>query len=441
MTAVAAPEYRPVTRAERRNSIIAGTIGNFVEWFDWSIYGFFAPIFATEFFPKADKTAALLSALAVFAVGFLFRPIGALFFGPYGDRKGRKAGMTLTIVLMACASLAAALVPNYAAIGIAAPAIFVLARCVQGFSAGGEFGTSSAYMVEHAEPRQRATVGSWQQVSVGGGTLLASILMLVMLNTMAPGPLHAYGWRIAFGLGAVLGLIGLWLRLRAAETEPFGQLQARRAVSTSPMLDVVRAYPRQVVRVIAMVAAGTALTQFWFVYAPTMMSVRAHTAVVAGGQLQPSKPAQMGALIGLAVFTVLQPLSGRLSDRIGRKPMLLFYALGSAIAFVPLILMVKPGIGPVGYILPPVIAGVFLAAYAGSLAAVMAEQFPPEVRTAGISLPYGLAVAIFGGFTPVLSEKLLAAGRYPLFMGIVVVLCLASAVVFARMRETVHDEI
>lgn len=441
MSATAVPAYRPTTRAERRESIVAGTIGNFVEWFDWSIYGFFAPIFATEFFPKADRTAALLSALAVFAVGFLFRPIGALFFGPYGDRHGRKAGMTLTIVLMAGASLVAALVPNYHTIGIAAPIIFVLARCVQGFSAGGEFGTSSAYMVEHADPHKRATVGSWQQVSVGGGTLLASILMLVLLNTMAPGPLHTYGWRIAFGLGAVLGLLGLWLRLRAAETDSFEDLRSRQAVAKRPMLDVVKKYPRQVLRVIAMVAAGTALTQFWFVYAPTLMSVRAGTAVAAGGQLQPAKPAQMGALIGLAVFTLLQPVSGWLSDRFGRKPLLLFYAVGSAVSFVPLILSVKPGIGPLGYIAPPVIAGVFLAAYAGSLAAMMAEQFPAEVRTAGISLPYGLAVAIFGGLTPLVSASMLAKGHYSVFMGIMVALCLASAVVFATMRETSRDAI
>lgn len=425
----------------RRKAVVAGTIGNFVEWFDWSIYGFFAPIFATEFFPKADRTAALLAALAIFAVGFLFRPIGALFFGPYADRHGRRAGMVLTLSLMAGASALAAIVPNYLSIGLAAPIIFVLARCIQGFSAGGEFGTSSAYMVEHADQGKRASVGAWQQVSVGGGTLMASIVMLVMLNTMAPSALHGYGWRIAFGLGAIFGLVGLYLRLKAAETDPYANLKQEQKVERRPMLTVLKQYPREVLRVIAMVAAGTGLVQFWFVYAPTMLSVRTGEVVTAGGQLQPAKPAQMGALIGLAVFTLLQPLSGRLSDRFGRKPLMLFFALGSAITFVPLILMVKPGIGIIGYLVPPIVSGIFLAAYAGSLAAIMAEQFPAHVRTAGISLPYGIAVAIFGGLTPLFSAAMLSAGRYWIFMAVIVVLCLASAVVFVRMPETKDAQI
>ncbi len=427
--------------AVRKKAVIAGTIGNFVEWFDWSIYGFFAPVFATEFFPKHDRTAALLATLAIFAVGFLFRPIGAIFFGPYGDRHGRRAGMTLTIVLMAGASLIAALVPSYSAIGISAPIIFVLARCLQGFSAGGEFGTSSAYMVEHADPHQRATVGSWQQVSVGGGTLLASGLMLVMLNMMDPVALHSYGWRIAFGLGAVLGLVGLWLRLRAAETDSYTNLVNSDRISRRPLRELVTRYPRQVLRVVMMVAAGTALVQFWFVYAPTMLSARTGELVTVGGRMQPAKIAQLGALAGLLVFTLLLPISGKLSDRLGRRPMLMFFALGSAVSFVPLILMVKPGVGPIAYLLAPSMSAVFLAAYAGSLAAMMAEQFPAEVRTAGISLPYGLAVAIFGGFTPILSEKLYQAGNYTYFMVVVVVLCLLSAVVFWRMPETRDKQI
>lgn len=428
-----------VTPAARRKAVVAGTIGNLVEWFDWSVYGFFAPIFATEFFPKGNQMAALLAALAVFAVGFLVRPIGAMVLGPYADRHGRRSGMALTILLMAGSSLLAAIIPNFATWGIWAPILLVVARCIQGFSAGGEFGTSSAYMVEHARPGKRAYVGSWQQVSVGGGTLLASILMLVMLNTMNRADLHAWGWRVAFGLGAVLGLLGLWLRLRAAETEAFENVKATDKLERRPMWTALKEHPRAVVRVIAMVAAGTALVQFWFVYAPTLLSLRTGEAIRRGTEMQPAKAAQMAALIALAVFTVLQPLSGWLSDKIGRRPMLLFFSLGSAITFVPLILMVKPGAGMLGYLLPPLVSGIFLAAYAGSLAAMMAEQFPAEVRTAGISVPYGIAVAIFGGVTPLVSTAMLNKGIYGVFMGIIVALCLASAIVFWRMRETKDD--
>lgn len=195
-----------------------------VEWFDWSVYGFFAPYFAAAFFPQADETARLLSAFAVFAVGFFVRPLGGAVLGSYADRHGRRAGMTLTILLMAVASLVMALLPTWHAIGVAAPLLLVLARCVQGFSAGGEFGTSSAFLVENAERGGRARAGSWQQVSVGAGTLAASALAAAMFATMTPEALTSWGWRVAFGLGAVFGLVGLYLRRRVPRRTPSPRL-------------------------------------------------------------------------------------------------------------------------------------------------------------------------------------------------------------------------
>lgn len=408
---------------------MAGTAGNLVEWFDWSVYGFFAPYFAASFFPNGDEVAQLLKAFAVFAVGFFVRPIGGAILGSYADRHGRRAGMSLTILLMAAASLLMALTPSYHAIGVAAPLLLALGRSIQGFSAGGEFGTSSAFIVEHAEPGRRASAGAWQQVSVGAGTLMASLLAAGMFSNLTVQALSTWGWRLAFGLGALLGLLGLYLRLRVSDTEAFERVRDR-GVSGRPLREMLLHHPGAALRVMAMVAAGTGLVQFWFVYYPTLAHLRTGA---------PLKYGQLAATAGLALFVVLLPLMGRLSDRLGRRLLLGFFAVGSAISFAPLLISLRPTRAAI--MVPVLVSAVFLAAYAGSLAAVMAEQFPPRVRTAGISLPYGIAVAVFGGLTPVLATRLLQADQFGTFMVIMAALCVASAVVFVTMPETNRAEI
>lgn len=409
----------------RRRSVVAGTIGNLVEWFDWSVYGFFAPYFAASFFPQADRIAQLLGVFAVFAVGFFVRPLGGAVLGSYADRHGRRAGLTLTILLMAGASLLMALTPTFAMVGVLAPVLLVLGRCAQGFSAGGEFGASSAFLVENAEPGRRASAGMWQQVSVGAGTLAASLLASVMFAVLPPEAVSAWGWRLAFGVGALLGVAGLYLRTRVPDTAAHTHVRRTGRLQRRPLLEVFRRYPREALRVVGLVAAGTALVQFWFVYLPTLAMLRTGA---------PLRTGQIAAAIGLAVFTVLLPLFGSLSDRFGRRPLLLFFALGSAATSAPLLLSLRPTLASLA--VAAAVAGVFLSAYAGSLAAVMAEQFPPEVRTAGISLPYGIAVAVFGGLTPVVATALQDAGRFDVFLAGVILACLASALVFWKMAET-----
>ena len=211
-TAPGAPSETRLT-GKQRKAIVAGSIGNAVEWVDWAVYGTLAPIFASQFFAKGDPTAALLSTLAVFAVGFVMRPIGGALLGIYADRHGRKKGLTLTIGLMAGAAIVIAVCPTYEAIGVAAPLVLLLARLVQGFSAGGEFGSSSSFLVESAAPRRRAFAGSWQQVSVGAGALIASLMGFVLTSTLSEAAMQSWGWRVAFGVGGLLGLVGLWLRV------------------------------------------------------------------------------------------------------------------------------------------------------------------------------------------------------------------------------------
>ncbi|QIK71636.1 MFS transporter [Propioniciclava coleopterorum] len=415
----------PAVTSRHRRALFAGTVGNLVEWFDWSVYAFFVPYFAAAFFPAGDRFAQVLSGFLVFAIGFFMRPLGGALLGSYSDRHGRRAGMTLGIGLMAGASLAIAVLPGYGQIGILAPVLLTLARCVQGISAGGEFGASSAFLVENAPPGRRAWAGSFQQVSVGAGTLLASILAAFMFATLPEADLAAWGWRVAFGVGAVMGLLGLWLRLAVPDTEIFTRTRDEGRLASRPLTQVLREHPRAALRVVGMVAAGTALVQFWFVSLPSLVNLK------TGVELA---DAQLAAMLGLALFTILQPVSGWLSDRFGRRPLLLAFALGSAVSFVPTLATIGTTMSSV--LVAVAVNAIFLAAYAGSLAAVMAEQFPAAVRTAGISLPYGIAVAVFGGLAPVLATATLRAEVFWVFEAVMVALCLVSAVVFWRMPET-----
>lgn len=412
----------------RRRSLFAGTVGNLVEWFDWAVYGFFVPVFAASFFPLGDHLAQILAGFTIFAVGFFFRPLGGAILGSYADRHGRRAGLTLAILLMAGGSLLIALLPTYGQVGVLAPVLLTVGRCIQGFSAGGEFGTSSVFLVENAPPGRRAWAGSWQQVSVGMGTLLASILAAVMFATLSDAALADWGWRVAFGIGGVLGLLGLWLRRVVPDTEAFTRVKENGRVMSRPLTSVLRDHPRAALRVIGLVAAGTALVQFWFISLPSVLHL--HTGVEL-------REAQLAAMLGLALFTILQPVSGYLSDRFGRRPMLLFFAVGSAVTFIPLLNTVGQTMSSV--LVAVSVSAVLLAAYAGSLAAVMAEQFPPEVRAAGISLPYGIAVALFGGLAPVLATAMVANDSFWVFQVTMVLLCIGSGVVYWVMPETKTD--
>jgi MHS family alpha-ketoglutarate permease-like MFS transporter len=429
-TATGTPQRDARMTDKQRRAVVAGAVGNTVEWVDWAVYSAFAPIFSSQFFPKADKTADLLATLAVFAVGFGMRPIGAAVLGTYADRRGRKAGMTLTISMMAAAALVVAVCPPYSAVGVVAPAVLVIARLIQGFSAGGEFGTSSAFLIESAAPHRRAFIGSWQQVSVGAGTLIASLLGTLLTSTLSDAALTTWGWRAAFAVGGLLGLVGLWLRTAVEETDAFTEMAESRESRPTPLRDMVVKHPRAALRVIGITIAGTLLYYIWVSYMPGY----AHAA-----ENVPLSRAFLANTLAIVVFLVMLPFGGMLSDRFGRRPTMVIFAAGFLVLSWPSFQLIGGGFWSL--LLVELAGMVFLVGYSANCAVVMAEQFPAEVRTTGIGLPYALAVAVFGGTAPYVTTWMATHGHRDKVWVYTALAAAVGVVVYATMPETKGKEI
>ncbi|MCI2265927.1 MFS transporter [Sediminivirga luteola] len=413
-----------------RKALVAGGIGNTVEWVDWAIYTTFSSVFAVHFFPSEDPVAALLATLAVFAVGFIMRPVGAALLGAYADKHGRKKGLTLTIGLMAGASLVIGLTPDYSSIGILAPIILVLARMVQGLSAGGEFGAASAFMVESAAPRRRAFAGSWQQVSVGAGVLIASGIGAVITSTLDSEALDSWGWRLAFIIGAALGLFGLWLRASVEESDSFQNAKKEREAASaadrmSSFVQIFAKHPAAVARVFGITIAGTLLYYIWVSYLPT------YAHVTTG---LPLNQALTANFIAMAYFIALLPFAGILSDIVGRKPTMSAFAAGFLLLSFPMLNFMGNSFW--GFLVIELIGVTLLLGYSANCAVIMAEQFPPEVRATGIGLPYALAVAAFGGTAPYIITWMNEAGHGDKVWIYCAIAAAIGLVVYLTMPET-----
>ncbi|PNE39556.1 MFS transporter [Streptomyces noursei] len=417
----------------RLRQLAAASIGNAVEWYDWYAYSFLAVYFADQIFPKGagNSLVPLLSTFAVFAVGFFMRPIGGLLMGAVADRRGRRAALTLTILLMGGGSLLVALTPTYAATGVLAPIVLVVARLVQGLSVGGEFAASTTFLVESAGPGRRGLFASFQYVSTTAGQLLAAGTGALLAGLLTEDQMGRWGWRIAFLLGALLSLLGLWIRRGARETltqEPDAAGAGTAQSAGRPgLFEGLRRYPRQSLLICGITAGGTIAYYTWTTYLPTYAQVNA--GFDKGDALT------VGTL-SLAFFAVLQPLGGLLSDRIGRKPMLLVFALGFAVSAVPLLHLVTDAF--VSLLLVQCAGMVLLTGYTSIAAAVNAELFPARVRAAGIGFPYSLTVALFGGTAPYVGTWFKQAGHSDLFPWYVAVICLVSFFVYLALPETAH---
>lgn len=412
--------------AHRLISIIGGSAGNLVEWYDWYIYSAFTLYFAPIFFPDGDRTAQLLNAAAIFAVGFLMRPIGAWVMGIYADRKGRKAGLTLSVSLMCAGSLLIAVTPGYDAIGWVAPALLVVARLMQGLSVGGEYGASATYLSEMAGNKRRGFYSSFQYVTLIAGQLMALCVLLVLQALLLEDQLEAWGWRIPFAIGGVLAVSVFYLRRKLVETESFNNAQAAKAPPSSGAL-LFRRHPRAALLVIALTAGGTLA---FYAFSTYMQKFLVNTS----GFDRETASAIMTA--ALAAYMLLQPAAGALSDRIGRKPLLIgFGALGVTFTWL---IFTTLGTTTNPYAAFAIVLGalVIVTGYTSINAVVKTELFPAHVRALGVALPYALANTIFGGTAEYVALWFKSRGMESGFYWYVTLMIGVSLIVYLFMRDT-----
>lgn len=382
-TAVASSDS---SNAKRIRDILGGSAGNLVEWYDWYAYSVLTIYFAPVFFPKEDATAQLLSAAAIFAVGFLMRPIGAWLMGIYSDRHGRKSGLTLSVALMAGGSLMIAAAPTYAAAGWVAPTVLVLARMLQGLSVGGEYGASATYLSEKAMRNRRAFWASFQYITLIGGQLLALAVVVLLQSVMPDSELQEWGWRIAFGVGALLAFGVYFLRARLTETESFVRQGADRARSS--MIDLWRNHPREFLIVAAISGGGSAA---FYAYTTYMQKFLVNTS----GFSRPT--ATMIMTIALVIFMLIQPWWGMAADRWGRKPMLYVFGFGGMLVSVPIYSAISVVTAPLTALALVLVPLIILGSYTSISGLIKAELFPAHIRTLGVALPYAVGNTLFGG--------------------------------------------
>ncbi|PXA95683.1 alpha-ketoglutarate permease, partial [Nostoc sp. 3335mG] len=375
------------TTHSRLKSIIGGSTGNLVEWFDWYVYSAFTLYFAPHFFPSGNQTAQLLSAAAVFAIGFVMRPIGAWIMGIYADRHGRKAGLTLSVTLMCAGSLIIACTPVYESIGIFAPALLVLARLMQGLSVGGEYGASATYLSEMAGKDRRGFFSSFQYVTLISGQLLAIMVLLLLQSVMPRAELEAWGWRIPFFIGAVLAVVVFYLRRGLAETQSFKNVKKDDA-PRSGFLTLLRNHPKETALVMLLTAGGTLA---FYAYSIYMQKFLVNTS-----GFSKETATQINA-VTLFVFMLLQPIAGGLSDRIGRKPLMIAFGVAGVLFTYPIFSALEQTRDAVTAGLLVMAALIIVTGYTSINAVVKAELFPAHIRALGVALPYALANTLFGG--------------------------------------------
>ncbi|GAA1874576.1 MFS transporter [Paeniglutamicibacter psychrophenolicus] len=414
-------------RSYRTKQLMAASVGNAVEWFDWYVYSMLAVYFATQFFPaEGDSLVPLLSTLAIFAVGFFARPLGGLLIGLAADRYGRRRVLSLTIVGMGVGSLMIGLAPTYAQVGIVAPIILLVARLIQGASAGGEYAAGSAFLIESAPEGKRGLFSSFFYISATAANLLAIGISALLANTLDAQSMATWGWRIPFILGSLAAVVGMWVRKHAEETLPELEKSPAKKVRVG-MFDFFREHPRQALQIFGLTAAPALAFYVWTAYLPT------YASITVGFDL---KRGLMTGVISLSVFLVLQPIFGALSDKVGRKPFLLTFGLFFTVGTVPLLNSLQPSFGSLLFV--QVIGLVFIACWSSVSSAVVSELFPARLRSSGIGFPYAAAVALFGGTGPYVATYLVSAGNAGYFAWYVAALALISTVVFAFMPETAH---
>ncbi|SEQ69227.1 MFS transporter [Sphingobium sp. YR768] len=419
------------TQAQRLKAIIGGSTGNLVEWYDWYAYAAFTLYFAPHFFPSEDRTAQLLSAAGIFAVGFLMRPIGAWLMGVYADRHGRKSGLTLSVALMCAGSLLIGITPGYETIGVAAPLLLVLARLMQGLSIGGEYGASATYLSEMAGKSRRGFFSSFQYVTLIAGQLVAICVLLLLQATLTEAQLDAWGWRIPFFIGGALAIIVFWLRRGLAETQSFAVAKAQGAPKSS-FVELITNHPRETLTVMLLTAGGTIA---FYAYSIYMQKFLVNTS-----GLSRETASQINA-VTLFLFMLLQPVAGALSDRIGRKPLMVGFGVLGMLCTYPIFTTLATTKDPVVAGALVMVGLVIVTGYTSINAVVKAELFPAHIRALGVALPYALANTLFGGTAEFVALWFKQAGMEQAFYIYVTVMIAISLTVYVKMRDTAKNSL
>ncbi len=407
----------------RRRAVLSCAIGNFFELFDFTIYGYFAVAITRAFYPSGS----MYGTYAAFGAAFLMRPIGAIVLGAYGDRMGRRAALVVTIGLMAAATGFTGLIPSYGSIGVWAPVLLVVCRLLQGFSTGGEWGGAAAFLVEYSPPGKRGLTGSWQQFSTQIGALTGSLSAALLASSLSQADFYAWGWRIPFVCGFVLGPVGYYLRRRVAETPAFEQNVGTNRIEQSPLGTAVREYGTRMLQAFGLSIIGCMGSYVFVIYLVAYM--------ITVVKLPPGSALTCAVASGI-IIVVLTPLTGALSDTIGRRPLILACALLNLCFAYPLFLLAIHGGTFHSLLLALMANAVFQSMYTGVIPSILAEMFPTRVRYTALSVSYGFAVVLFGGFAPLISTWLVqvtgtpfAPAFYIMFGGAL------SAIAILSMRE------
>ena len=420
----------PAAGSSYQRAITAGVIGNVLEWYDYGVYGYLVPIISQLFFPSGDPSVSLLSTFAVFGVGFVMRPVGSIVFGVYGDRHGRRKALSAVIFVMAASTFAMGLLPTYAQAGIAGPVLMVIVRLFQGLSTGGEFGGSSAYIVEYAPQHRRGFFGAFQLVGVSTGFLCGSMTSAFLNSLLTKDELTSWGWRVPFLFGLAVGIVGAYMRWKISDTPIYTDIEEHGQTAKAPFVEAITQHPKETLLAFTSTLHNTVAFYIALIYMNNYM--------INIGKL-PQPTALWISTAGLAFMIVQLPFWGALSDRVGRRPLMIFSCVAYIVLGYPFFLLMSSGDVSLA-IIGELLMIVCYAPYAATCASFLTEIIPTRVRYTSMSFGYNVSVAIFGGFAPFIATWLVRGTGLSYSPGFyLMAAAVVTGIAVLRCRETAFE--